>query len=271
MDNKSMGSFLAQLRKEKNITQKELAEFLNVSDKTVSHWERGENSPDLSVIPLIAEYFGVTCDELLKGERKQVAYDNNSFSYEPIGKQTEYEKYAKRRLQIAYAKLKSSMVITVFVSIVTVAFMSTLMWILDYQLYDFFYGSSSFIEYGIPASAIFGASLFMLLTYLSYQKFKSALNFCDLDKNELSHWKKKSALVIMIPFIPCLFALIVFFYAVMPAKSAPTEPPQIVSVTPPPTYKHDDITSATGPVQSIHSDEADSSVPISGEINIFTD
>lgn len=71
MNNKTIGDFIACLRKEKGITQKELAEFLNVSDKTVSHWECGENSPDLSVIPILAEYFGVSCDELIKGERKK--------------------------------------------------------------------------------------------------------------------------------------------------------------------------------------------------------
>lgn len=73
MDNKALGTFLAELRKEKKVTQRELAEFLCVSDKTVSHWERGENSPDLSLIPVIADYFGVSCDEILRGERKDDA------------------------------------------------------------------------------------------------------------------------------------------------------------------------------------------------------
>lgn len=47
------------------MTQKDLAERLNVSDKTVSRWERDDGAPDLSAIPVIAEIFGVTCDELL--------------------------------------------------------------------------------------------------------------------------------------------------------------------------------------------------------------
>ena len=58
------------MRKANGMTQKDLAEQLNVSDKTVSRWERDEGTPDLSVIPVIAEIFGVTCDELLRGERK---------------------------------------------------------------------------------------------------------------------------------------------------------------------------------------------------------
>ena len=69
MSNKSIGNFLAELRKEKGLTQKEVADFLNVSDKTVSHWECDKYSPDISVIPILAEFFGVTCDEILKGEK----------------------------------------------------------------------------------------------------------------------------------------------------------------------------------------------------------
>ena len=52
------------------MTQKDLAEWLNVSDKTVSCWERDDGAPNLAAIPAIAEIFGVTCDELLRGERK---------------------------------------------------------------------------------------------------------------------------------------------------------------------------------------------------------
>lgn len=69
MEKKSMGTFLAALRKASGMTQKQLADQLNVSDKAVSRWERDENAPDLSLIPVIAEIFGVTSDELLRGER----------------------------------------------------------------------------------------------------------------------------------------------------------------------------------------------------------
>lgn len=65
----SIGSFLAALRKANGLTQKQLAEKLNVSDKAVSRWERDECAPDLSLIPVIAEIFGITSDELLRGQR----------------------------------------------------------------------------------------------------------------------------------------------------------------------------------------------------------
>jgi len=73
MEQKTIGKFITALRKANGMTQKDLAEKLNVSDKTVSRWERDEGAPDLAMIPVIAEIFRVTCDELLRGERKSPA------------------------------------------------------------------------------------------------------------------------------------------------------------------------------------------------------
>lgn len=70
MERKTIGAFIAVLRKAKGMTQRELAEKLNVSDKTVSRWERDEGSPDLAMIPVLSEIFSVSCDELLRGERR---------------------------------------------------------------------------------------------------------------------------------------------------------------------------------------------------------
>ena len=57
------------------MTQKELGERLYVSDKTVSRWECDECTPELSLIPLIADIFGITADELLRGERNHTSRD----------------------------------------------------------------------------------------------------------------------------------------------------------------------------------------------------
>lgn len=70
MERKTIGGFIAALRRANGMTQRELAERLNVSDKTVSRWERDESAPELAAIPVIAEIFGVSCDELLRGERR---------------------------------------------------------------------------------------------------------------------------------------------------------------------------------------------------------
>lgn len=71
MDQKKIGSFLKQLRNEKQITQEALAEKLNVSNRTVSRWETGTNLPDISLLAELAEFYGVTISEIVDGERKE--------------------------------------------------------------------------------------------------------------------------------------------------------------------------------------------------------
>lgn len=70
MDQKKIGLFLRGLRKDKGVTQEQLAEQLNVSNKSVSRWETGTNMPDLDIIIILAEYYDVDVGELLAGERK---------------------------------------------------------------------------------------------------------------------------------------------------------------------------------------------------------
>lgn len=69
MAKNSIGQFIAALRKANGMTQQDVADRLNVSNKAVSRWERDECAPDLTIIPALAEMFGVTCDELLRGEK----------------------------------------------------------------------------------------------------------------------------------------------------------------------------------------------------------
>ncbi|WP_455717965.1 helix-turn-helix domain-containing protein, partial [Anaerosporobacter sp.] len=75
MDMQKVGSFLKELRKEKNITQEQLAETMNVSRRTVSRWETGSNMPDLDILIEIADYYDVGLRELLDGERKSEQMD----------------------------------------------------------------------------------------------------------------------------------------------------------------------------------------------------
>lgn len=70
MDQKRIGSFLRELRTEKSLTQEQLAEKLNVSGRTVSRWENGNNMPDLSIIVELADFYDIDIRELLNGERK---------------------------------------------------------------------------------------------------------------------------------------------------------------------------------------------------------
>ena len=76
MEKKTMGKFIAVLRKANGMTQQELADKLLVSDKTVRKWECDERMPDISLLPAIAEVFGITTDELLRGERNNPEREN---------------------------------------------------------------------------------------------------------------------------------------------------------------------------------------------------
>ncbi len=68
MDNQKIGIYIMNLRKDKNMTQKELADLLGVTDKAVSKWERGAGYPDISLLRPLADALGTTINELLEGE-----------------------------------------------------------------------------------------------------------------------------------------------------------------------------------------------------------
>ena len=70
MDQKKIGLFLKELRKEKRLTQEQLAEQFNVSNRTVSRWENGTNMPDLSVLVELSDFYRVDIKEIIDGERK---------------------------------------------------------------------------------------------------------------------------------------------------------------------------------------------------------
>lgn len=69
MNQERIGKFIATCRKEKKITQSELAEILGVTDRSVSNWETGKNMPDLSLFKPLCEILGITINELLSGEK----------------------------------------------------------------------------------------------------------------------------------------------------------------------------------------------------------
>ncbi len=70
MDQEKVGCFLKELRLEKGLTQEQLAEKFNISNRSVSRWENGKNMPDISLLVELAGFYQVGMDELLDGERK---------------------------------------------------------------------------------------------------------------------------------------------------------------------------------------------------------
>lgn len=70
MDQIKIGSFLKELRNEKGLTQGQLAEQFNVSNRSVSRWETGRTLPDISILVALAEFYEVDIKEIIDGERK---------------------------------------------------------------------------------------------------------------------------------------------------------------------------------------------------------
>lgn len=70
MDQKKVGSFLRELRKEKQLTQEQLAERFGATNRSVSRWETGSNMPDLSILVELADFYDVDIRDIIDGERK---------------------------------------------------------------------------------------------------------------------------------------------------------------------------------------------------------
>lgn len=75
MDQIRIGAFLKALRKEKGLTQEQLAEQLYISGRTVSRWETGSNMPDIGMLVELAEFYDVSIPEIINGERKSENMD----------------------------------------------------------------------------------------------------------------------------------------------------------------------------------------------------
>ncbi|MBR2884061.1 MAG: helix-turn-helix transcriptional regulator [Clostridia bacterium] len=82
MNQEKIGKFIAECRKSKNLTQMQLAEKLNITDRAVSKWETGKSMPDSSIMLELCEIFGITVNDLLCGE--VVTMDNYNKESEKI-------------------------------------------------------------------------------------------------------------------------------------------------------------------------------------------
>ncbi len=176
MEKKTIGGFIAALRKANGMTQKDLAERLNVSDKTVSRWERDDGAPDLAVIPVIAEIFNVTCDELLRGERKSpIERADATEESEPTPKA---EKQRQRLLKSTLSQYKNHTYIAMCVSVIgiIVALICNLAFLK--AILGFFLGAIFF------AASIVCQAVFVNKAFFSVED-------AGLDERVLSDFKRK--------------------------------------------------------------------------------
>lgn len=181
MEQKTIGKFITALRKANGMTQKDLAEQLNVSDKTVSRWERDEGTPDLSMIPVIAEIFGVTCDELLRGERKspteRMAMSEQAQESEEKEATPKGEKQKQRLLKLTLSQYQNRTYIAMGVSVVgmIVALICNLAFLK--AVLGFLLGAIFFV------ASIVCQAIFMNRAFLSVED-------AGLEENDISRFKR---------------------------------------------------------------------------------
>lgn len=116
MNQKKIGEFLKKLRNKKALTQEQLAEQLNVSRRTISRWETGNNLPDLSVLIELADFYKVDLRELLDGERK--SEQMNQELKETVMKVADYSNTEKQRFAKRMRVLSIAGLIALFIYII---------------------------------------------------------------------------------------------------------------------------------------------------------
>lgn len=119
MNQQKTGSFLKELRKEKILTQEQLAELFNVSSRSVSRWETGTNLPDLSILVELADYYDVDIREIIDGERTK--NDMNKETKETLTKVAEYADQNKLQLKKRMAgNCAAALILLIFCTILDV-------------------------------------------------------------------------------------------------------------------------------------------------------
>ena len=112
MDQEKIGKFIAELRKEKNITQEQLAEKLGVTSKSISRWENGRTMPDYTLLKDLCNDLDININELLSGEKiKEIDYVNKS-----------EENLIKLRKQIDKRKKFLTIISYIFMTIIIIVF-----------------------------------------------------------------------------------------------------------------------------------------------------
>ena len=122
MNTSDVGKFISEMRKEKGLTQKALAEKLNVTDKAVSKWETGRSAPDIALLTPLSEALGVTVVELLQGGK--IETENFPSVSDAV---------VVRTMKNGNKKLKRAVFIAVIITLFLISF-----FLLSYPMYHFF-------------------------------------------------------------------------------------------------------------------------------------
>ena len=158
MDNEKFGNFIKSLRKEKKLTQKELGEKLNITDKAISKWERGLSFPDITMLNSLASFFEIDVSELLNGEKgikKEV--DIEKVIEEAI---ENYKNLAEKR-QIKIKKIKKIIgIISIIILILSLLIQGAYLYVLRKHNFEYVI---DILEYIMNEIIIVSATISMIL------------------------------------------------------------------------------------------------------------
>ena len=114
MDQIKIGKFIAECRKKKKLTQAQLAEKMNVTDRAISKWETGKAMPDSGIMPKLCHILGINVNELLCGEKIDMEQKDEQLNELIFQMATNEERYHKRLLYSAYIILATSLSALIF-------------------------------------------------------------------------------------------------------------------------------------------------------------
>lgn len=162
MDQENIGKFIMELRKKKNMTQKDLADMLGITDRAISKWENGRGLPDHSLILELASILGVSVNELLTG----TYLDNNEYkaaSEENLVTLAASSEYFNKQLNI----LEKTFCIIQFIAIAIMLFF----FILN-MVFNYLYGESYDGHLFTLISPFLIISAFSNLLYMGVLRFR---------------------------------------------------------------------------------------------------
>lgn len=162
MNQIKIGQFLKELRKEKGLTQEQLAEQFNLSRRTVSRWENGNNMPDLDMLLALADFYAVDIREIMDGERKSGTMNTE-----------QQEMFAKLA---DYSKCKEQILLRKVIAIVTIGMLA---WAVSFAFLLMFMNSATgaglLLIFEMMMLLLYGAGMLCVKTNRSVDGFLNSV------------------------------------------------------------------------------------------------
>ena len=133
LDQKKTGTFISDMRKEKGLTQKQLAQEVGVSDKAISKWENGRGMPDTSLMPDLCRVLGININELLSGERLSEDAYNGKAEDNMVKLIKDSENVRKEARSSALGTIIGVLLMCLFIYVITIMSggMTQILWFID--------------------------------------------------------------------------------------------------------------------------------------------